>query len=179
MKKWSIFLFFFLPAFAFANPLVEYYIGEMKAQMCEEETSEHYGFLFLKRTFFPYENRFVDHCLISSRDGETLELEQTSDLKGDLHEIILSDEQGLISGKGELIGFPWEWTHLQEKLQLNIESPVEVEVNNTIEKDTMFSMASVFTLESDGTRVYFGTFSAKLYRVDIEMIEKFFHESFE
>ncbi|WP_316356413.1 hypothetical protein [Candidatus Neptunichlamydia sp. REUL1] len=52
-------------------------------------------------------------------------------------------------------------------------------MNNTIEGDTMFSMASVFTLESDGTRVYFGTFSAKLYRVDIEVIEKFFHESFE
>ena len=178
MKKWCLLLFFFLPAFACENPLVEYYLGEMKAQMCEEETSQHYGFLFLKRTFLPDENRFVDHCLITSHDGETLELEQTSDLIGDLHEIVLSDQQGLISGEGELIGFPWEWTHHQEKLHLNIETPVEVEVNNTIEKDTMFSRASVFTLESDGTRVYFGTFSAKLYRVDIKVIERFFHQPF-
>jgi len=178
MKKWCLLLLFILPAFAFEKPLVEYYLGEMKAQMREEEISQHYGFLFLKRTFLPDENRFVDHCLITSHDGETLELEQTSDLKGDLHEIVLSDQQGLISGEGELIGFPWEWTHHHEKLHLNIETPVEVEVNNTIEKDTMFSRASVFTLESDGTRVYFGTFSAKLYRVDIKVIESFFHQSF-
>ena len=177
MKKLCLFLLFLVPAFA--APQVDYYLGELKSQMSKEETAEHFGFLFLKRTFLPEESRFVDHCLISSHKGETLELKQSSELRGDLHEIVLSDEQGLISGKGELFGFPWHWTHLQEKMHLNIESPIEVEVSNRIDGDTMFSMATVFTLESDGYREYFGTFSVKLYRVDIQVIENFFQASFE
>lgn len=173
MKKW-LYLMMLVPAFLMAEPTIEYFIGEMKCRMCEEEVSEHFGFVFLKRTLLPEESCFIDHCLITSRDGETFELTQTSNLRGDLHEIILSDDKGMISGKGELTGFPWHWTELQEKMRLNIESPVDVEVKNTISEGKMHSIARVFTLESDGTREYFGKFSTDLYHVDAEKIEQFF-----
>lgn len=174
MKKWCLLILLF-PVILMAETTVEYFMGEMRCQMCEEEVSEHFGFLFLKRTFIPDESCFIDRCLITSRDGETLEIEQTSNLRGDLHEIVLSDSEGMISGHGELVGFPWHWTQLQERLRLAIESPVEVDVKNTMEGETMFSMARVFTLESDGSREFFGTFSTELYRVDAKRVESFFH----
>ncbi|MCB1107435.1 MAG: hypothetical protein KDK76_04990 [Chlamydiia bacterium] len=176
MRKWCLVAFLFVPVFLMGGPLAEFYIGEMKSQMFEEETPEHFGFVFLKRTFAVEKNLFVDHCLISTRDGETLEFLQQSELTEDLHKIILSEPQGLVSGTGELIGFPWHWTSLQEKMKLNIESPVEVDINNIMEGETMFSIASVFTLEGDGTREYFGKFITKLYQIDIKTIEKFFTE---
>lgn len=171
MKKWILILLFF-PCILFAN--TEFYIGEMKSQSPDEEESEHYGFFFLKRTFLPDENRFIDSCFLNARDGEVLELQQISDLKGDLHEIIFKNPTGLITGTGELVGFPWEWTNLKERMVVHSESPIEIDVQNNLDGETIVSIAFVYTIEDDGSREFFGTFSACLFKIDQRMIEHFF-----
>jgi len=172
-----IFLLLMFPICIFASGSKEFFIGELKSQVGLEEASDHFGFLFLKRELIPEEERIIDRFLLTTKDGEVLELGQNSSLRKDLHETILSDEQGIISGSGELVGFPWHWTALKEKLFLDIDGLVEVDVENQFEKNTMHSKAVVFTLESDGSRLYFGTFYARLYKIDVHLMEKFFQDS--
>lgn len=171
MKKWILILLF-LPCILLAN--TEFYIGEMKSQSPDEEEAEHYGFFFLKRTFLPDQNRFIDSCFLNAKDGEVLELKQISDLSGDLHEIVFKNPSGLITGTGELVGFPWEWTSLKERMVVHSESPIEIDVQNKLEGDSIISIASVYTIEEDGSKEFFGTFSARLFKIDRKVIEHFF-----
>ena len=172
MKKW-LFSLLLLPCFLFGGSYSEFYIGEMKSQAPDEEEAEHYGFFFLKRTFIPEENRFVDSCFLKARDGEVLEMEQKSDLKGDLHEIIFKGSEGLITGTGELVGFPWKWTGLKEKMIVHSESPIEIDVSNELDGETIISIASVYIIEDDGSKEFFGTFSARLFKVDKALVQGF------
>ncbi|MCB1072770.1 MAG: hypothetical protein KDK96_06670 [Chlamydiia bacterium] len=171
MKKWILILLF-LPCILLAN--TEFYIGEMKSQSPDEEEAEHYGFFFLKRTFLPDQNRFIDSCFLNAKDGEVLELKQISDLSGDLHEIVFKNPSGLITGTGELVGFPWEWTSLKERMVVHSESPIEIDVQNRLEGDSIISIASVYTIEEDGSKEFFGTFSARLFKIDRKVFEHFF-----
>ena len=177
MKKWQLFLFLILPICMFATSPKEFFIGELKSQVGVDENSGHYGFLFLKRELIPDEERIIERFLLTTKDGEVLEVAQHSELTQGLHETILSDELGVVSGTGELEGFPWHWTALKEKLFLDIDAKVEIDVENKIERNTMHSKAVVFTLESDGSRIYFGTFYARLYKIDVHLMEKFFQDS--
>ncbi len=175
MKKW-IFILLFFPCYLMATEVSQFYIGEMKTQSPDKEEAEHYGFFFLKRTFLPDENRFIDSCFLNASDGEVLELQQISDLKGDLHEIVFTSSGGLITGTGELIGFPWEWTNLKERMVIHSDSPIEIDVSNDLDGDTIHSVASVYTIEEDGSREFFGIFSARLFRIDRNVIETFFNK---
>ncbi len=171
MKKWILILSF-LPCVLFANP--EFYIGEMKSQSPDEEETEHYGVFFLKRTFLPEQNRFIDSCILYAKDGEVLELQQISDLSVDLHEIVFKNPTGLITGTGELVGFPWEWTSLKERMVVHSESPIEIDVQNKLDGNTIISIASVYTIEDDGSKEFFGTFSACLFKIDRNVVQHFF-----
>lgn len=172
MKKW-LFSLLLLPCFIFGESYSEFYIGEMKSQSPEEEEAEHYGFFFLKRTFLPEENRFIDACFLKARDGEVLEMQQESNLNGDLHEITFRSSEGLITGKGELVGFPWQWTNLRERMVVHLESPIEIDVSNDLDGETIVSIASVYIVEDDGSKEFFGTFSARLFKIDKALIEGF------
>jgi|JI10StandDraft_1071094.scaffolds.fasta_scaffold02452_10 hypothetical protein len=172
MKKW-LFSLLLVPYFLFGESSSAFYMGEMKSQFPDEEEGEHYGFFLLKRTFYPEENRFVDACYLKARDGEILEMEQESKLTGDLHEITFQSEEGMITGTGELIGFPWEWTHLKERMVIHSGSPIEVDVSNDIDGEIIISTASVYTVEEDGSREFFGTFRARLFKFDQAPIQKF------
>ncbi|MCB1080388.1 MAG: hypothetical protein KDK69_01075 [Chlamydiia bacterium] len=177
MKKILFTLLFIFPFYLMSEEgTTHYYIGEMKYTMPEDQEPEHYGLFFLKRTLLPEENRFIDKCFISALDGDTLELLQVSDLKGDLHEIVLSSPTGLITGSGELIGFPWEWTSLHEHMEIKSDSSVHIDVQNTWEDNYILSVASVYTLDDLGGREFFATFSATLFRVDKVVIEHFFED---
>lgn len=172
MKKW-LFSLLLLPCFLFGESYSEFYIGEMKVQSPDEEEAEHYGFFFLKRTFLPEENRFIDSCYLKARDGEVLEMQQESKLTGDLHEITFKSKEGLITGTGELVGFPWQWTNLKERMVVHSESPIEIDVSNDLDGETIISIASVYTIEDDGSKEFFGTFSARLFKFDKALIEGF------
>lgn len=106
-----------------------------------------------------------------------MELQQISDLKGDLHEIVFKNPTGLITGTGELVGFPWEWTGLKERMVVHSESPIEIDVQNTLDGEMIISIASVYTIEEDGSKEFFGTFSARLFKIDRKVIEHFFPDS--
>jgi len=74
MKKWMIFLLLMFPICMFASPSKEFFIGELKSQVGLEEASDHFGFLFLKREFIPEEERMIDRFLLTTKDGEVLEV---------------------------------------------------------------------------------------------------------
>lgn len=175
MKKILVSMFFFFPVLLMGiQPTTHFYIGEMKYNMPEDQEPEHYGLFFLKRTLLPDENRFIDKCFLSALDGDTLELQQISDLNGNLNEIIVSSPTGLITGSGELIGFPWHWTSLREHMEIESDSSVHIEVQNTWEENSILSVASVYTVDEDGKQEFFATFSATLYLVDKFVVEHFF-----
>ncbi|MBF5059570.1 hypothetical protein [Candidatus Neptunochlamydia vexilliferae] len=170
--KWFIILLF--PLVLFANGTT-CYIGEIRSQIPGEERADHYGLLFLKQATFPDEKQFTEHWLLKAHDGEVIEWEQASQLEEDLHEITLSGEGGTITGTGELVGLPWHWTVLREKMELHTESPIEVEVENRMDNETIHSIAYVYSVEEDGSRTFFAMFRAILYTVDQEMIANFFN----
>lgn len=172
MKKW-LFSSLLLPCFIFGESYSEFYIGEMKSQSPDKEEAEHYGFFFLKRTFIPEDNCFIDACYLKARDGEVLEMQQESILNRDLHEITFRSSEGLITGKGELVGFPWEWTNLRERMVVHSESPIEIDVSNDLDGETIVSIASVYIVEDDGSKDFFGTFRAHLFKFDKTLIEEF------
>lgn len=172
MKKW-LFSLLLLPCLLFGESYSEFYIGEMKSQSPDEEEAEHYGFFFLKRTFLPDENCFIDSCYLKARDGEVLEMQQESKLTGDLHEITFNSNEGLITGTGELVGFPWQWTSLKERMVVHSESPIEIDISNELDGETIISIASVYTIEDDGSKEFFGTFSARLFKFDKALVQGF------
>ena len=180
MKKVSL---FFLSLFLFSFGLiatevsVHYYIGEMNCIQPNEEHHRHYGLFFLKRTLIPDENRFIDSCFLKSPEDGYLELEQISVLEGDFNQTIVTSPDGLITGSGELVGFPWEWTNLKEHMQLSDDNPVSVEVENRIHEDYILSIANVYFAEHVGEKELLATFTAKLYKVDKKTLERFFNGS--
>lgn len=176
MKKFLLIILLF-PFLIWGNEkATHYYIGEMKCCLPEDQEPQHYGLFFLKRTLLPQENRFVDTCFLSGMNDEIFNLEQISDLQGDLNETVISSPSGLITGSGELIGFPWEWTSLHQHMELISDSSVHIDVQNTWEEESILSIASVYTIEDDGKKEFFATFSAKLYEVNKVVMENFFEE---
>ena len=173
MKKWA-FVLCFLPFVLFGEIFSEFYLGELKSQSPESEKSEHYGFLFLRRTLFPEENRFTDAYMIIARDGEVIKSEQNSELTGDLHEIDFRSTEGLVTGHGELVGTPWQWTSLKEKMMINTDGPVEIDVSNKKEGNTIVSIAMVYMVGDDGSKDLFGMFTARLHRLEEANVRGFF-----
>lgn len=180
MKKVSLFFSILLLSslHLFASDVsVHYYIGEMYRRQPNEERSQHYGLFFLKRTLIPEENRFVDSCYLKSPEDGYLELEQVSTLEGDYNQTVVSSPDGFITGTGELVGFPWEWTNLKEHMHLSDENPISIEVENRMHDDYILSIANVYYTSILGETELLAIFTAKLYKVEKRILERLIESS--
>ena len=154
---------------------VRFYIGEMTCHFSHEEHSRPFGLFFLKRSFSDESNTLLDRCCLVSLEEGAFYLDHVSFLQEDPNEFIVSNQSSDLAGEGEFVGLPWDWSTLHEFLQFEGEADVSMEINNTqLENGVIHSISQLFF---EGESHYFATFSAYLYPVDSQVLERFFHES--
>jgi len=127
----------------------------------------------MKRVSSPDEMTITDSCVIASPEEGTFSFVHVSLLQDDPNEFVVSNPDSEFFGEGELVGFPWDWTTMHERLEFDNEGSVSIEVENKrLENGLIHSKAKIFFGVNDEEEPrYFATFSTYLYPIDPTVVQ--------
>ena len=179
MKKMLLMFALVLQPFIWGEVEKEaFYMGEMKCQYLHENTPEHFGIFFLKRSSSDNDSLIVDSCLLVSPEEGTFSFQHIAVPQDDPNEFLISNPESEFFGEGEIVGFPWDWTEFRECLKFDTDGGVIVRVENTqLDNGAIVSKARIFFKDDESEEAkYFATFSAYLYPIDPRIIDTMMHE---